>query len=164
MARANVLSALSIVAAASPRPCCASTLNAHSSPTEVPNTTLIDSSSPIRIDRAPRPADTVRTKTQPLQLVRVPSGTQRTVEPIRTARPIRAGGRAGHCHPFLIDLVRLRGVDDDVAVLVVGAGFRQRDPLVPAVHAADRIRLHRARQVLVPAHRAPPGPLRARTA
>src|ERR1700687_2776303 len=58
--------------------------------------------------------------------------------------------------PPLIHRKRKIGIDEDVAVAVVSAGPLHAHHLVPAVHAADRIRMDRECNVLVHARIAPP--------
>src|SRR6185503_9785378 len=91
-----------------------------------------------------------------LQLVSIGDGTQRPVEPEGTAEAVGPRCRARHRQPLLVDLVRLVGVDEDIAVLVSRSRLLERHALMPAVHAADRIRLHGEREVLVDADVAPP--------
>src|SRR4029434_10988404 len=66
------------------------------------------------------------------------------------------GGGAGQLEPLAEDLVRFGGVDDDVAVAVVGAGLRHAHLLVPAVLAGDGVGLDGEREVLVDAGLFPP--------
>src|SRR2546428_10144375 len=91
-----------------------------------------------------------------LHLVRVANRPERTIEPQRASEATRAGGRARHRQPLFVDLVRLRRVDEDVAVSIVGPGFLERDALVPAVHAAHGIGLYGEGEILVDADFAPP--------
>ena len=58
--------------------------------------------------------------------------------------------------------MRFVGVDEDVAVLVVGAGLGDADFLVPAVLTADPIWLHGERKVLMDATVLPKNALRIR--
>src|SRR5215210_910410 len=112
--------------------------------------------------RCPRPPDGGRGSSCWRQLESCRNRTQGTIEPERTPQVVRAWSRPCLCHPLLVGLVREIGVDDDVAVGIARSGFLEMDPLVPAVHAADGIRLHRERQVLVDADLAPPDAPRVR--
>src|SRR5262245_49942594 len=47
----------------------------------------------------------------------------------------------------------------DVSVSIVGPCTFEPDPLMPAMHTADRVRLNRKRQILVDPDLAPPDPL-----
>src|SRR5262249_53441933 len=91
-------------------------------------------------------------------LVRFADGPQRPIEPQRTTQATGTWRRACHRKPFLVNRVRLPGVDEDVAVAIAGARFLERDALVPAVHAPDRIGLNRKGEVLMHADFAPPDP------
>src|SRR5579875_357785 len=77
-------------------------------------------------------------------------------------RPAQAAGTRrgpGHRDPTAIDFVRLVGIDKNVAVAIVRSGARDRYLLMPAMLAADRIRLHRESEILVHAGVVPPDPL-----
>ena len=68
---------------------------------------------------------------------------ERTGVPERTTQTGIVGtGRAGLAHPVEVGLTRLRRVDHDVAVLVAGLSRTDPDPLMPALHARDRVGLH----------------------
>src|SRR2546426_8818720 len=76
-------------------------------------------------------------------------GLEGARQPQRPAQIARARRRPRQRQPLAIDLERLVGVHEDVAIALVGAGPRHAHLLVPAVLAADRIRLDREREVLV---------------
>ena len=78
-----------------------------------------------------------------LEIVRLRCRLVRPWQPKRAAQVVGAWRGAGFEHPLFVDLVGLVGVDEDVAVLVVGARFGDSYLLVPAVLAADKIGLHR---------------------
>src|SRR5262249_21228068 len=101
-------------------------------------------------------AITSQVKRWPLHLVRLRDRTQRTIEPERTSQAAGTGRPARHPDPLLVHLVRLFGVDEDVAVAVAWRRLFERDALMPAVHAAHRIGLHGKRQVLMDADVSPP--------
>ena len=84
------------------------------------------------------------------------SRPKRPIEPEGTPEVSRARRGPRAHHPLFIRPVRLLRIHLDVAVAIVGPGGLQTDPLVPAVHAADRIGLHRERQVLMHADIVPP--------
>src|SRR5690606_30102775 len=70
-------------------------------------------------------------------------------QPQWTAQIVWPRCRAGFQQPLFIDFVGFVGVDENVAVLVTGAGFCDADLLMPAVLAADEVRLYRKRQILM---------------
>jgi len=67
----------------------------------------------------------------------------RARQPQRPAQIVRSRRRTGFAEPAFVDFVGLVGVNEDVAVLVIGAGFGDADFLVPTMLAADEIGLHR---------------------
>src|SRR5690606_7609547 len=73
--------------------------------------------------------------------------------PPESARP-RSGPRAGE--PLGEDPHRLVRVDEGVGVLLVRAGLRHGDGLVPAMHAGDRVWLYGEGEVLVHSTVPPP--------
>lgn len=80
---------------------------------------------------------------------------ERTIHPQRPAPTIRPGRGARELEPFAIGLERLRGIDHPVAGAIPGMRFFDANFLVPAVHAADGIRMHREGDVLKHAAVAP---------
>src|SRR5437879_2755478 len=82
-------------------------------------------------------------------LIGVSDRPERTIEPQRPPQPVGTRGGPRQPEPLAVNLVRLRRIHADVAVPIVRPCFFERHPLMPAVHAADRIRLHREREVLV---------------
>src|SRR5262245_28366105 len=99
--------------------------------------------------RRTRAAAPRATRTARSQFVRVRARPERTIEPQRPSQTVWSGRGTRHLHPLLVHLMGLRGVDDDVAVAIVGPGLFEANALMPAVHAADRIRLDREGEVLV---------------
>src|SRR4051812_27567879 len=96
------------------------------------------------------------TRLTPSEAVGGGCGAKRAVEPERPAQPIGAGRGTSHREPFLVNLVRLRCIYVDVAIAIRRPGFFECDALMPAVHAADGIRLDGKGEVLVNADLAPP--------
>src|SRR5690606_37424063 len=91
-------------------------------------------------------------------------GFQGAGVPEGPAQAAGTGCGAGHGQPFDVGLARLLRVDHDVAVAVLGGRGADADALVPALHARDRIGLHREGEVLVDAVVVPPDPLGVRVA
>src|SRR6266850_1556806 len=67
-------------------------------------------------------------------------GLESARQPERPAQVAGTGRGPRQREPLAVDLERLVGVHEDVAVVLVGAGCRHGHLLVPAVLAADRIR------------------------
>ena len=76
--------------------------------------------------------------------------------PERTAQVVRARGRTRQSFPSLIDGERQISVYEDVAVAIFASSLFYANHLMPAVHAADRIGMHRKSDVLMNAGVAPP--------
>src|SRR5713101_5856840 len=94
----------------------------------------------------PSPGGRGRGRGKALRLVR---GSDGTPEPERAAQAIRAGRRAGLLEPLLIDLEGFRGVDEHVTVAVCRSSMLDTHLLMPAVHTAHRVRMHREGEILV---------------
>ena len=87
---------------------------------------------------------------------------KRPIEPEGSPEPSRSRRGPGHREPLLVDLFRLVGIDVDIAVPIARPRRRHRHPLVPAVHPAHLVRLHREGEILVHSPVGPPDALRVR--
>src|SRR5581483_5645911 len=83
----------------------------------------------------------------------------RTRKPQRPPQAIwsRSGSRL--FQPFLINFVRFVGVDKNITVFVFRTSTLDRNFLVPAMHSADWIWLHRESHILMNARILPPDAL-----
>ena len=71
------------------------------------------------------------------QIVRFRCRLIRSRQPKRAAQVARPRGGAGFAQPSLVDFVGFIGIDEDVAIFVVGAWFSDTNLLMPAVLATN---------------------------
>ena len=83
------------------------------------------------------------------QIISLRCGLIRSRQPQRATQIVRAGRGAGFAEPTFVDFVGFIGVDEDIAVFVVGAGFSDTNLLMPAVLAAYVVGLHGKSQILM---------------
>src|SRR5690606_12458516 len=77
------------------------------------------------------------------------NGAQWTTKPERAAKTVRPRSRSRHFEPFFVDPMRAFGIHENIAVLVTRLRLFDPHSLVPAVHAADRVRMNGVGDVLV---------------